>query len=146
MMVGSEYFLRAREHRHLKVLILTGPAGGGKNSVASIYANARERCAVIDVDLIRWMVLKPHVAPWGGEDGRGQHRLGVRNACMLARNFIEEGYEVVILDVLSDEIAQTNGLTLVPSMANKLHVMWNFVISLTRGRLALGLSQEIRFW
>ncbi len=90
----------------MSLLILTGPPAAGKNAIASSYANLRERCAVIDVDLVRWMVVKPHLAPWEGEAGQRQHRLGIRNACALARNFLAEGFDVVILDVLSDELAQ----------------------------------------
>jgi adenylylsulfate kinase-like enzyme len=132
--------IQAREYRRLKVLILTGPAGAGKNTIASIYANARERCAVIDVDVVRWMVLKPHVAPWGGEDGRRQHRLGVRNACMLARNFIEEGFEVVILDVLSDEIARLYEAALEPVSVNIVLLMPSFEEIQKRNRDRLGRS------
>jgi adenylylsulfate kinase-like enzyme len=99
----------------VSLLILTGPAGAGKNTIASIYANMRERCAVVDVDVVRWMVLKPHVAPWAGEEGRRQHRLGVKNACALARNFLDEGFDVVVLDVLSDENAQLYKETLAPA-------------------------------
>ena len=87
-------------------LILTGPPGAGKNSVAAAYAKLRERCAVIDVDLVRWMVLQPHRAPWDGEAGMAQQRLGVRHACMLARSFVHEDYDVLIHDVLSDETAK----------------------------------------
>lgn len=55
-----------------KVLILTGPAGAGKNTVAHEFAKKREKCAVIDIDLVRWMVLQPHKAPWEGEEGMKQ--------------------------------------------------------------------------
>jgi len=89
-----------------KVLILTGPAGAGKNTIAHSLAKIREKCAVVDIDLVRWMVLQPHKAPWEGEEGKEQVRLGVKNGCMLAKNFAEEGYDVVILDVIPDEIAE----------------------------------------
>ncbi len=88
-----------------KVLVLTGPAGAGKNTVAHELAKKREKCAVVDIDLVRWMVLQPHKAPWEGEEGQKQVLLGVKNGLMLAKNFTDEGYDVVILDVISDEIA-----------------------------------------
>jgi len=88
----------------MKILLLTGPPAVGKNTVASRLAAKRERCAVVDVDVVRWMVVQPHVAPWGGEEGRKQHILGVRNACRLTEQFVEAGYDVVILDLVSDEL------------------------------------------
>ena len=83
------------------ITILTGPAASGKNTIGHIYATQfSAQCAVIDVDLVRWMLRQPHAAPWEGEEGLRQHRLGVRHACMLAKSFAAEGYEVVILDVV----------------------------------------------
>lgn len=89
-----------------KVLILTGPAGAGKNTVAHALAKLREKYAVIDIDLVRWMILQPHKSPWDGEEGKQQARLGIKNGCILAKSFIKEDYDVVILDVLTDEIAE----------------------------------------
>lgn len=89
-----------------KVLILTGPAGAGKNTVAHVLAKLRGKCAVIDIDLVRWMVLQPHKAPWEGEEGKNQVRLGIKNGCLLTKSFIEEGYNVVILDVITDETVE----------------------------------------
>lgn len=83
------------------VLLLTGPPAAGKNTVAVAIAERLTRCAVVDVDAVRWMALRPHAAPWEGEEGRAQQELGVRNACALARNFGDAGFDVVVLDVLS---------------------------------------------
>jgi chloramphenicol 3-O-phosphotransferase len=87
------------------VLLLTGPSGAGKNAVAAALTPQLERCAVVDVDLVRWMVLQPHRAPWEGDEGRAQHRLGARNACLLARSFLDAGFAVVLLDALTAEVA-----------------------------------------
>lgn len=89
------------------ITILTGPAASGKNTIAGIYAmQFSERCAVIDVDAVRQMLRHPHLAPWDGESGVEQHRLGVRNACLLAKSFVAESVEVVILDVLWADLPQ----------------------------------------
>jgi chloramphenicol 3-O-phosphotransferase len=85
----------------LGVLLLTGGSAVGKNTIGETLARIRERCAVIDVDILRHMVLQPHHAPWEGDEGSFQQRLGVGNACMLARNFIEAGFDVLILDILT---------------------------------------------
>lgn len=83
------------------MLILSGPPAAGKNTIGVMLARQRERCAVIDVDLVRAMIAQPHRAPWQGEEGRRQQRLGVRQTCQLARGFADDGWEVIILDVLS---------------------------------------------
>src|SRR5437667_2287090 len=83
------------------VLVLTGPAAAGKNDVASQIAGLVPALAVIDIDAVRWMILKPHVAPWGGDEGRRQQELGVRNGCQLARKFVESGFPTVVVDVVT---------------------------------------------
>ncbi len=65
-------------------------------------ARQRTRCAIIDVDQVRWMLVQPHVAPWKGEEGIRQCRLGVENACGLATRFAEDGCDVILLDFLWD--------------------------------------------
>ena len=87
------------------MLIITGPTAAGKNTVAALLARRRERCAVVDFDLVRRMFVQPHRPPWDGEEGRAQQLLGVRHVCSLAAGFADAGWEVVILDVLSDETA-----------------------------------------
>ncbi len=92
------------------ITLLTGPAACGKNSIAHAYATQfRERCAVIDTDLLRWMLRNPHLAPWPTDPpdspAQAQHRLGIQHSCMLAESFVREGYEVVICDVVGDALA-----------------------------------------
>ena len=40
------------------------------------------------------------------DEGRAQAELGARNACLLARNFLQAGFDVVISDVVSVETAR----------------------------------------
>jgi predicted kinase len=82
-------------------LVITGPAAAGKNAVASQIAELVPALAVIDIDAVRWMILKPHVAPWGGDEGRRQQELGVRNGCQLAKKFVESGFPTVVVDVVT---------------------------------------------
>lgn len=87
------------------ITILTGSTAAGKNTIGHLYATQHcQRGAVIDVDAVRWMLRKPHIAPWD-KGGLEQHQLGVRHACWLARSFVDEGCEVVILDVLWADLA-----------------------------------------
>src|SRR4051812_43497631 len=87
----------------MSVIILTGPAGSGKNTIAKTFAAKQTCCAVIDVDAVRQMLVQRHKAPWDGEEGKQQQALGVRNACALAKNFSQYDSNVVILDVLTQE-------------------------------------------
>jgi hypothetical protein len=89
------------------IFILTGPAASGKNTIGHLYATQFcERGAVIDVDTVRWMLRQPHVAPWDEAEGLSQHHLGVRHACMLAKSFVAENVDVIILDVLWADLPQ----------------------------------------
>ncbi len=87
------------------VLILTGPPAAGKTTVGPLLAARLPRCAMIDVDQLRAMVVQPHIAPWRGEAGLAHLRLGATNACLLAKSFCAAGFDVIILDVLIDETA-----------------------------------------
>ncbi|RIK39078.1 MAG: hypothetical protein DCC55_19155 [Chloroflexi bacterium] len=88
------------------ILILTGPPAAGKSTIGKSIAKELNHCAIIDVDLLRAMVVQPHIPPWQGEEGIAQLLLGAANACILAQNFNRAFYHVVILDVLTDETAR----------------------------------------
>ena len=86
------------------VLILTGGPAAGKTTCARELAGVRERCAVVDVDDIRQLIVAGHVPPWRGAEGAFQHRMGVVNACALAHNCRAGGFEVIIADMVSEEV------------------------------------------
>lgn len=89
----------------MNLIILNGPTGSGKNTISEIIAQNRNRCAVIDYDVLRNMFRKPHKTPWDGEAGYKQNILGLEHACMLAKSFLGNNYDCIILDVLNDETA-----------------------------------------
>lgn len=89
-----------------KIVIFTGPPGAGKNSVALLLAQKLERCAFVNVDVVRRMLIKPPVASWESSDSERQRRLGVRNASALTLNFVKDGADVLITDVLTPETAR----------------------------------------
>ena len=94
------------------ILILTGPPAAGKTTLGPRIAGQLSSCAVVDVDVVRAMVVQPHIAPWRGAAGTAQLSLGARNACALAHNFARAGFHVVILDVLTNDTAQIYRSTL----------------------------------
>jgi predicted kinase len=87
----------------LPPLILTAGPAVGKSVTARALAEGRPRCAFIDVDDVRQLVVTGAATPWEGREGREQQRLGVTNACSLARNFLAAGIEVVVADVLTPD-------------------------------------------
>lgn len=90
-----------------KILVLTGAVAAGKNTIAHRYALSHEKCADIDVDLLRWMLRQPHRASWDAEEinlGYPQHELAIKHACILATSFVDAGYDVVITDMILLEL------------------------------------------
>ena len=85
----------------VRPLLLTGPPACGKSTTARAIAGSLRLAAVIDVDDIRQLIVAGHAAPWEGEAGRSQQRLGVENTCDLARRFVTSGIDVVIADVVT---------------------------------------------
>jgi hypothetical protein len=84
----------------MTIVILTGPPAAGKNTVGEALVSLRSSCALVDVDLLRWMLRRPHVAPWLNDEGVRQALLGIRNACGLGKQFAAYGCDVIILDFL----------------------------------------------
>jgi hypothetical protein len=88
----------------VSILLITGPPASGKNTVGELIAKRSERCAAIDVDTVRQMLVQPWKNPWEADEGLRQQALSVRNTTAIARNFSSEGFDVVISDVISDSI------------------------------------------
>jgi chloramphenicol 3-O-phosphotransferase len=88
------------------MLLLTGPTAAGKNTIATPLAQRFARCAVVDFDLVRAMFVHPHRAPWQGGEGHHQQILGIALVCQLARGFAQAGWNVIILDVVTEALVQ----------------------------------------
>lgn len=94
----------------------------GKSTTASLIARRCARAAVIDVDDLRQLVVSGAAAPWDGPEGVSQQRLGVENACGLARRFHEHGFEVIVTDVLTPETLRLYRQHLPGCLIVRLHV------------------------
>jgi chloramphenicol 3-O-phosphotransferase len=82
------------------ILILTGPPGAGKSSVAEALADRYDRVAHVNVDILRHFITPTGYRAPGKEGFERQHALAVRNACDLARNYMAERFAVIIDDVV----------------------------------------------
>ena len=79
------------------ICLITGPAGSGKSSTSKALANKFERSAYIEVDNLRAMIKGGYVRPWPyNEEVELQASLIVKNACDIANNFLEKGFNVFI--------------------------------------------------
>jgi predicted kinase len=103
-------------------LVLTGGPAVGKSTTANLLARRCARAAVIEVDDVRQLVVSGAAAPWDGSEGLTQQRLGVDNACGLARHFHERGFEVIVTDVLTPETLQLYRQQLAQCLIVRLHV------------------------
>lgn len=131
----------------MAVVILTGPAGAGKTTLIHAVAGRRPRAAVVDVDDVRWMLVRPHVAPWGGLEGDRQRRLGVRNACCLARNFEADGCDTLVADIVTDATAQIYRTELSPQVPLIIRLKIGFDTARERAALrSYHLSEQELRW
>ncbi|MBX3066027.1 MAG: hypothetical protein KF726_23815 [Anaerolineae bacterium] len=97
------------------IIVLTGPAASGKNTIGHLYATRFcQRGVVIDGDVVRQMLRQPHHAPWDGTEGLAQHRLGVHHNCLLAHSFYLQDCDVIVLDVLWMNLAAQYRAELAP--------------------------------
>jgi chloramphenicol 3-O-phosphotransferase len=89
------------------ILILTGAPGAGKSAVAEALGERYDRVAHVQVDALRHFITPTGYAKPSQPEWAHQTRLGARNACLLARNFIAERFGVIVDDVVTgpDDLA-----------------------------------------
>ncbi len=92
-----------------QIILLFGPSGAGKSTLARLLAGRLPRCACIEVDTLRYMIVGGLVAGSGGTppsqapvEYQRQCWLGVANAVRLAQGFAVEGFSSVIEGLEND--------------------------------------------
>ncbi len=89
------------------VCLITGPMGAGKSSVSNTLAKRFERSAVIEVDKLREMIKGGFVRPSPHTDEVDlQLSLSAKNACDMANNFLEKGFNVFIDGIVGRKLLE----------------------------------------
>jgi chloramphenicol 3-O-phosphotransferase len=86
-----------------RLLLITGPAGAGKTTVASEWASSRdERCVHLSLDSFRHMVKTGFIDPKYGWNDEVQVQLDIAraNVASVATRYLNTGYQVVVDDAL----------------------------------------------
>ncbi len=84
------------------VIIISGTPASGKSSVSKALAKKFPKSVYIPVDDLRAMVIGGNIAPWDDKFGE-QYKLIEKNFLAMTKNFLEEGFVVIIDDVIADE-------------------------------------------
>jgi len=89
-----------------QVIVISGPPGAGKTSVAEAICERFDRMVHVEVDDLRHWVKAGYRHPWAGDhQAQEQLELAVRNACAVARECVTMRYAVVITDVVLPHLA-----------------------------------------
>jgi adenylate kinase family enzyme len=84
------------------VIIISGTPAAGKSSVAKALAEKFLKSAYIPVDDLWGMVIGSYVVPWDPK-GPEQFKLVEKNFLSMTRNFLDEGFVVILDYVFNDE-------------------------------------------
>ena len=125
-------------------LLLTGPPGAGKTTVAAALAAGRALCAVVEVDDLRHLVRSGGVAPWRPGAGEGQHRLAAVQAGLLASSFTAAGVEVVLCDVVRGGVGEVYAASAAAPFVVALRAPLAVTAARPSGRAAPLTAEEVR--
>lgn len=87
----------------MTVIVLAGPPAVGHNTVADLVGTLHPKLAVVDVDDVRAMVRAPRDGALGDAAWNRTYERSIRQACLLARDFDRDGFDVLLLDVAPPE-------------------------------------------
>jgi predicted kinase len=79
----------------LGALIITGPPGVGKTTVAAIIASRAERAVHLEADRFFFFIRSGFIEPWDSASD-GQNQLVMKTAATAAASYATAGYETII--------------------------------------------------
>ena len=89
----------------MSVILLGGPAGAGKSTLARAWCATRPQAAHIQLDDVRGFIVGGLADPQGsGSLQDSQYQTSVEATCALARVLADRGCDVAIDDVLEPEV------------------------------------------
>ena len=90
-----------------QIILLSGPPGAGKTSVAEALCERFDRMLLVEVDDLRHMVRAGYRHPWVADhQATEQLELGARNAAAVALQSVAMRYSVVVADVITTQAAE----------------------------------------
>jgi predicted kinase len=123
----------ATDRPAIPVVVVTGPVGAGKSTVAAalcdFLAEHERRTVFIDMDYLRWLHPRDASDPYGAQ-------LGFQNLAAIWPNLLAEGAtSVVLADVLEDMAQRARYADLMPGSVVTI-VRLNVPLDLVAERLA----------
>ena len=129
-----------------QILVLSGPPGAGKTSVAAALCERYDRMLRVEVDTLRHWVCAGYRHPWAGDaQWEEQRRLATRNACAIARESIAARYAVVIDDLAlaADLVAYRDALAGVDALVEAVTLLPDLATTLARdGGRGAGVTMD----
>jgi adenylylsulfate kinase-like enzyme len=85
-----------------KIIIITGSTASGKSTVAKLLCKEYSKCVRLDVDRVKHFV-ESGFKYNETKEGKAQWYLCTKNIVLLAKNYLKNGYVVVIEGVLRNQ-------------------------------------------
>lgn len=122
-----------------RVVVVTGPVGAGKSTVAAALSYLLERAEIphgmIDVDYVRWCYPAP-------ADDRFHAKLGRRNTAAVAANYRAAGARVIVLADVVEDMAQRGEYEAVVPTAEVSIVRLRVPLDVIARRLRTRMAQD----
>ena len=107
-----------------KIVLIGGPAGAGKSTLAVAWCATRERAVHLELDDVRNRIVSGLADPQGGEPAAGeQYALCVEACVREAATFASAGYDVAIDDVLEPAAFEAHWRPALSGIPNTLLIL-----------------------